>query len=208
MMSWVLPKLVGSTLLISDTITEHNIQIKIYMKQFHHQEPFLHYSRVRTVKKPERGSEESAGIDFFVPMGLGRIQINKNQSALIPSGIHVNIPKGWALIAFNKSGVATKKGLIVGACVVDSDYQGEVHIHVINTLDSEVIVEPGEKLVQFLLVPIGLPEVKEIRDKDFLYPEVSERGSGGFGSTGDGIKEISDEDSMKNALFRGRFKDE
>lgn len=156
------------------------------MNHYHHQEPFLHFSRIRAVKKPERGSEESAGIDFFVPNSSDRITIGQNQSALIPSGIHVNIPKGWALIAFNKSGVATKKGLIVGACVVDSDYQGEVHIHVINTLDSEVVVEPGEKLVQFLLVPIGLSEIKEV-EPEYLYPETSARGSGGFGSTGDGI---------------------
>ena len=178
------------------------------------EEPVLKFFKVRDVKSPERGTPQSAGIDFFIPTHAALasmdmlqfdhrlwstqcythtneatgekfsrpyIKIDPFGSALIPSGIKVEIPKGFALIAFNKSGVATKKGLTVGACVVDEDYQGEVHIHLINQTDKAVFLQPGEKIVQFVLVPmayIGLEEVYEI------HQEETERGQGGFGSTG------------------------
>ncbi|NBO22095.1 hypothetical protein EBU94_01970 [bacterium] len=161
----------------------------------------MKYSKIRNVKSPNRGTSQSAGIDFYVPEDWndGKPLILKaGERALIPSGIKVNVPTGHALIAFNKSGVASKKGLIVGACVVDEDYQGEIHINVINTCQrdlnrwddtvwtqdlGEVTITPGEKLVQFILLPVlyASPEETEIEE---LYSEKTERGDGGFGSTG------------------------
>ena len=58
---------------------------------------------------------------------------SREEALRIKSGIKVNVPQGYALIAFNKSGISTKLGLIVGACVIDSGYQGELSIHIINT---------------------------------------------------------------------------
>ena len=85
----------------------------------------------------------------------------------------------------NKSGVATKKGLIVGACVVDEDYQGEIHLHVINTSNERVSVEPGEKLVQMLLIPVFYDILEEVNSEEELFGgEQTVRGQGGFGSTG------------------------
>ena len=84
----------------------------------------------------------------------------------------------------NKSGVATKKHLQVGACVVDEDYQGEVHLHVANIgMDVQEIL-PGEKLVQMLLVPVSYEGVEVVGALSELYPEATERGAGEFGSTG------------------------
>ena len=83
----------------------------------------------------------------------------------------------------NKSGVSLKKGLMVGACVVDSDYQGEIHLHLINTSTKEVTIEPGDKLVQFLLVPVNHCNIEEV-SKTNLFEETTTRGAGGFGSTG------------------------
>jgi dUTP pyrophosphatase len=142
----------------------------------------LYYSKVRNVKSPSRGTPGSAGIDFFVPEDL-YFDISPSKSSLIPTGIKVNIPDGFALIAFNKSGVALKKGLIVGACVIDSDYQGEIHMHVINTTSEHVHIESGEKLVQFLLIPVSHTDPQEV-NLDKLYERSTVRGSGGFGSTG------------------------
>jgi dUTP pyrophosphatase len=101
----------------------------------------------------------------------------------IPSGIRVNVPAGYAFIAHNKSGVALNKKLTVGACVVDEDYQGEIHLHLFNSGEETVKVESGEKIVQFLLVPVKYPAVKIVPDKE-LFHSATARGAGGFGSTG------------------------
>lgn len=86
---------------------------------------------------------------------------------------------------FNKSGRAVKDSLMVGACVIDEDYKGECHLHVINTGRDEIILRPGEKLVQGLLLPIGKHPMEEVFDEDKLFDGLeSERGGGGFGSTG------------------------
>ena len=85
----------------------------------------------------------------------------------------------------NNSGIATKKGLIVGACVVDEDYQGEIHLHVINASNERVSIEPGEKLVQMLLIPVFYDILEEVNSEEELFGgEQTDRGQGGFGSTG------------------------
>lgn len=147
--------------------------------------PDITFSKVRDVKSPSRGTSKSAGIDFFIPNYWNEgnaLYMQPNSSVLIPSGIHVNVPEGYALIAFNKSGVATKKSLYVGACVVDEDYQGEVHIHVTNVGKESVTIEPGDKIVQFILIPVLYSNPVEVSYED-LYQSETERGVGGFGST-------------------------
>lgn len=137
--------------------------------------------KIRDVKTPSRGTSKSAGLDFFTPNDMETITLLSNESVLIPSGIKAQVPEGYALIAFNKSGVAVKKGLMVGACVVDEDYEGEIHIHVVNTSKSLVKIFPGEKLTQFILIQVNYQNVEEVNE----FPERhSERKSGGFGSTG------------------------
>ena len=171
----------------------------------------IKFLKIRDVKSPERGTEEAAGIDFFVPNYNDQflhdfIEKNKNSQlpipihtegdemhiiimpqsrALIPSGISTWMSPGTALIAANKSGVATKKGLVFGAQVVDSDYAGEVHISVINTSNVPVTIKTGEKLIQFIHTPILLSTLDEVSKEDFdKLHDKSQRGEGGFGSTG------------------------
>lgn len=144
----------------------------------------IKFQKIRDVKSPERGTDKSAGIDFFVPLDVRyNHTLYPGEGILIPSGIKAVIPKGHALIAFNKSGVATKRGLSVGACVVDEDYQGEIHLHVYNRT-SRVIdsPKPGDKLVQFLLIPVEYPKIEMYENN--IFSETTERGEGGFGSTG------------------------
>lgn len=145
--------------------------------------PKIFVSRTRDVKLPQRGTTGSAGLDFFVPNDRASETIQPGDKTFIPSGIKANVPDGHALIAFNKSGVALKKGLMVGACVVDSDYQGEIHLHLVNTGNQAVTIEAGEKLVQFLLIPVAHDPVEEVPE-DELFLSNTERGVGGFGSTG------------------------
>lgn len=151
----------------------------------------MKFTKVRDVKSPVRGTKKSAGIDFFIPndafadLPERAAYIFPNEGIKIPSGVHVKIPEGFALIAMNKSGVATKKGLTVGASVVDEDYQGEIHLHVINTTAHVQRIQAGEKLVQMLLVPVSYLNAEEVETLEDLYgDEVTERGAGGFGSTG------------------------
>lgn len=169
----------------------------------------LQFTKVRNVNSPTRGTEKSAGIDFYVPEfnekfvndlknKNGNIQFeyidgNTNipvivlfpqDRILIPSGIYVKIPAGFALIAHNKSGVASKKGLDVLACVVDEDYQGEVHISLVNTGRDIVYINQNDKIIQFILIPVLYAKLFELSNLQELYPTETKRGTGGFGSTG------------------------
>lgn len=169
----------------------------------------IKFLKIRDVKSPARGTAEAAGIDFFVPnCNIKFINdfreknpeiycvisaddssmdfvLSPGQRVLIPSGIKTWMTPGTALIAANKSGVATKKGLIFGAQVVDSDYAGEVHISVINTSNEDVIIKTGEKLIQFIHTPVLLTPAEEVDEYMFnALHDKSQRGTGGFGSTG------------------------
>ena len=158
-------------------------------------------AKVRDVKTPERGTEKSAGIDFFVPNDFSIIVLGPGRDLLIPSGIKAAVPEGFMLMAAEKAGVVTSKNaaifagrtpkptaydsiVILGAKIVDEDYQGEIHIHLINVGDAPVIIKPGTKIAQFILVPVSYDNV-EVVPEDLLFSEVSDRGDGGFGSTGD-----------------------
>lgn len=141
----------------------------------------MNIQKLRNVKTPNRGTPESAGLDFFVPEDFETKTLQPGESVLIPSGIRAQVPNGYALIAFNKSGVSVKQGLSVGACVVDEDYEGEIHLHMINTSNKEQTITTGQKLVQFVLIPVCNVDVHELKE---LPNRNTQRGTGGFGSTG------------------------
>lgn len=114
------------------------------------------------------------------------IYISPFTRILIPSGIKGLLePKDSMLMAANKSGISTKKGLIYTAEIVDSPYTGEIHIGIYNTSREFQIIEAGTKLVQFIHVPIYLTEPEEVTYGEF-YNDASTwgtRGNNGFGST-------------------------
>lgn len=139
----------------------------------------LSFEKVKDVKSPKYSTEGSAGIDIFVPNNFSAV-VKPNERILIPSGLKFNIPNNYALIAFNKSGVCNSTGLIVGACVIDCDYTGEVHIHLINTSNFNVGIKPGNKIIQLLLIPVAKAILNEVPNIN----KQTDRGSGGFGSTG------------------------
>ena len=155
---------------------------------------------VRDVKVPTRGTSKSAGLDFYVPNDFKEFTLIDGEDLLIPSGIIANIPEGYMLMAADKSGIASSAtakrmcgmqvkpdmqdtSIVVGAKICDEDYQGEIHIHIINCGRSNFVVKPGMKLVQFILVPIMYADI-EVVDKNDLFESDTERGSGGFSSTG------------------------
>lgn len=165
----------------------------------------MNIAKVRNVRTPERGTDKSAGIDFFIPESFIERTLAPQRDILIPSGIKANVPEGYMLMAADKSGVVTSKYavaangrepkptafnsvLVLGAKIVDEDYQGEIHIHLVNVGNEHVLLKPGMKIAQFILVPVSYDTVNVVDEKD-LFTEESERGEGGFGSTNKSDKE-------------------
>lgn len=113
-----------------------------------------------------------------------QIVLYPGERILIPSGIKVknNYP-GTALIAFNKSGIATSNGLCKLAEVVDEPYIGEIHISVVNTSNLITVgITENNKIIQFVHLPVIYSEPKEISLEEFSKFE-TDRGEGGFSST-------------------------
>lgn len=137
-------------------------------------------SKVGDVKTPTRGTSKSAGIDFYIPNDFKETFLKPKESIKIFSKIYVKLPENTMLCAKNKSSIADK-GLIVGACVVDEDYQGEIILHLINVSDYSVKLTPGQKIIQMVLMPV-IYDFEEVPFED-LYDGVTERGIGAFGST-------------------------
>ena len=152
----------------------------------------LKFYRIRPeAKLPERAHPTDAGMDvFYCPNGNGMRKlyetddywIPKGTSRIVPTGLKVEVPRGYMLEIKNKSSVASKRQLLVGACVIDPGYDGEIYINLHNIGDQSQIIEPGEKIAQAVLVPVIHCGVEEVAE-DTLN-ERSERGDGGFGSTG------------------------
>ena len=119
-------------------------------------------------------------------MDMDEVVILPGKDYLVQTGVRVGVPKGWALLGVNKSGVATKKKLTLGAKLVDSGYTGELGIHLVNIGDAPAKICPGDKIAQFMLIPIGVTDVEEITEEEYWRRNGdSERGCGGFGSTGE-----------------------
>ena len=94
----------------------------------------------------------------------------------------MDVPPGHMLEVKNKSGIAHKQKLLVGACVVDSGYTGEIFVNLHNVGGETRHISPGQKIAQAILAPIVLCDLEEVFDDP--SNKSTDRGSGGFGSTG------------------------
>jgi len=136
-------------------------------------------------KLPVRAHTTDAGADiFYCPEAEQPLIVYENESELIPTGLKIGVPAGYMLEIKNKSGVAFKRSLVVGACVVDSGYDGEVFVNLHNIGTDRQTILPGEKVAQAVLVPIVEAEFEEVSVDD-VYGTDTARGSGALGSTGD-----------------------
>ena len=144
----------------------------------------MKYTKTKDVKSPVRANPTDAGIDFYIPNDFEETTLLPNEDILIDSGIKVVVPKGYALIFKEKSGVATKRKLTIGDCVVDADYRGNVHFHLFNNGKESQTISAGDKIVQGLLIPVNLDNLEEISNDEYTCFENTSRGAGGFGSTG------------------------
>ena len=129
---------------------------------------------------PSYGSEFAAGADLYACLG-NEITIDPHETVLIPTGIAIELPQGYAGLIYARSGLATKKGLApankVG--VIDCDYRGEVKVALHNHSGIPQTVSAGERIAQLVITPYLTAQFVE---KEELSQTV--RGAGGFGSTG------------------------
>jgi len=142
------------------------------------------------VYPPERSNPSDAGLDLkWSPddAALRAMRIAPGESRLLPTGCKFAIPHGYMLEIKNRSSMAAKKHLLVGAHVVDSGYEGEVFINLHNIGTIDQIIAPGDKIAQAVVVPIVHARfvASETADIYEWYPiTISNRGDGALGSTG------------------------
>ena len=130
---------------------------------------------------PVRATAGSAGMDLHALVDTP-VTLQPGQRAMIPTGLAIALPSpDYVALVFARSGLAIKKGVTLANCVgvVDSDYRGELKVGLINQSDEPYTVEKGERIAQLAVMPVYLPVVEEADDLD-----ETERGQGGFGSTG------------------------
>lgn len=129
---------------------------------------------------PTYGSADAAGADLYACIDEA-VTIQPSQTVLIPTGLSMEIEQGFAGFIYARSGLATKRGLApankVG--VIDSDYRGQVMVSLHNHTEQPQTVEPGERVAQMVFAPVYQAQFCET---DTLQD--TERGTGGFGSTG------------------------
>lgn len=144
------------------------------------------FSKIRTVNSPERAHDTDAGVDFYIPDNWNDgnpMNLSLGDSVLIPMGIKLNLGKSNMMKFENKSGIAAKRGLIMGASIIDAPYQGELHLNLIKATHGIVEIKPGMKIAQGIFYKINYFGMKEC-DDEILHTTVTDRGIGGFGSTG------------------------
>jgi len=127
-------------------------------------------------KLPSYANQGDAGMDFY---SAENYVLRPNARKTIKTGIAMAIPVGYVGLIWDKSGLASKKGIKTMAGVVDSGYRGEVQIVLHNLGNEDFVVEKDMKIAQMLIQPIHQPRLEEVAELD-----ETKRGDGGFGSTG------------------------
>ena len=127
---------------------------------------------------PQRARPGDAGVDLYASSAVA---LAPGERATVGTGVAVAIPEGWAGLVTPRSGLAQRHGLsIVNAPgVVDSGYRGEIRVILVNHGGEPAVLARGDRIAQMVVVPVAAAELLEV-------PELpgSERGEGGFGSTG------------------------
>tara|TARA_B100000963_G_C22615551_1_gene667137 strand:- start:969 stop:1433 length:465 start_codon:yes stop_codon:yes gene_type:complete len=152
---------------------------------------FFEENRIRVFKTrpsarvPDRAHSTDAGMDFFFcPESAELLKLDPGEGALLETGIKMEVPAGCMLQIMNKSGVASKKQLVTGACVVDEGYDGEIFVNLQNIGKETQYITPGQKIAQGVFVRIEKPTLNLI-EIDSIYGKETSRGAGALGSTGE-----------------------
>jgi len=161
---------VGHSPLFADRINMNKLQVKILDSRIGDQFPL-----------PSYATQGSAGLDLRACLDESLV-INPGDTHLIPTGmaIHIADPSLCAMI-LPRSGLGHKHGIVLGNLVglIDSDYQGQLFVSLWNRGDTTFTMEPGERMAQLVLVPVVQASFDIVDEFDS-----SDRGEGGFGSSG------------------------
>lgn len=133
---------------------------------------------------PAAATGGSAGMDLCAVLDAP-LTLAPGERAMIPTGLAIALPSAdFVALIFARSGLAVKHGITLSNCVgvVDSDYRGEVKVGLINQSDKAYEIAPGERIAQMVIMPVFQAEPKVVDE----LPS-SDRGEGGFGSTGRGV---------------------
>lgn len=130
---------------------------------------------------PTSGSQYAAGYDLYAHTEDGTIAVPSGETKKIGTGICVEIPEGFFGAVFARSGLATKRGLRPANCVgvIDSDYRGELIVALHNDSTECETIHEGDRIAQLVIMPYLAVDFEEVDEL-----ENTERGDGGFGSTG------------------------
>lgn len=137
--------------------------------------------RIKKLKKealiPVKAYDGDAGFDVF---SCEDVEISKFNHYKFALGLSVEIPENYVLIVAEKSGMASKFGIMTIGNIIDSTYRGEIHVIIKNVNDNSIFIKKGQKIAQLLLMPCytgtSITEVEELTN--------TRRGDNGFGSTG------------------------
>ena len=132
------------------------------------------------INLPRYETEGSSGMDLSANIN-SNIEIEPGNSTIIPTGISVSIPKNFEIQIRPRSGLAAKNQISVlnTPGTIDADYRGEIKVILINLGKKKFVLEKGTRIAQMVLCPIAKAKIREVENL-----EKTDRGSGGFGSTG------------------------
>ena len=133
------------------------------------------------VQLPGRATAGSAGMDLRALLEEP-LTLEPGGRASVPTGIAIGLPSPETVgLVFARSGLAIKHGLALsnGVGVIDSDYTGEIRVGLVNLSDTAYTIQPDERIAQLVVMPVCLPDILEVEELD-----QTDRGAGGFGSTG------------------------
>ncbi len=129
---------------------------------------------------PEYATALSAGMDLRADID-GPVTLKPLQRALIPTGIHIELPEGYEAQIRPRSGLAVKHGISIvnSPGTIDADYRGEIRVVLVNLSDEDFVISDGERICQMVIAQHARVEWQQVDDLD-----ETERGAGGFGHTG------------------------
>ena len=134
----------------------------------------------KEISLPKYETAGSSGMDLAANI-VDNINVDPGKTAIIPTGLALSVPKGFEVQIRPRSGLAAKQKISVlnTPGTIDSDYRGEIKVILINLGQKSFIVEKGLRIAQMVVCPVVQAQIKEVEDLN-----ETERGKGGFGSTG------------------------
>lgn len=125
---------------------------------------------------PQYTIEGDAGLELY---SLEDISLHSDERVIAKTGVSMKIPNGYVGLIWDKSGIAAKGGIKTMGGVIDSNYRGDVGVILKNLSDKAYEIKKGDKIAQMLIQKVECPTIEEVDELD-----ETERGGGGFGSTG------------------------